>query len=86
MLGSGQAQMLYGDGYIDVAMVLAILAHPLLVVQYAADDVHGSSIKPLAIITLLKLGPLARAAYYAEHPRLLVDCRRSKAYALHHVV
>jgi hypothetical protein len=54
-------------------MVLAVGSHPLLIMQYGGDDIHGSRRKPFTVIALLKFYPVLLLTDNMEAPRLFVD-------------
>ena len=41
LLGCCETKVLYGNGYIDITMGLAIGTYPLFIVYKRGDDIHG---------------------------------------------
>lgn len=80
LLGGCKAEMLHGDGDIDVAMRLAVGTHPFLFVQHGSKDVERRFVEPRTCITRLKLFPTLLAANDAELPGLLIHGRRSQLH------
>lgn len=82
-LRSGEAQMFGSDSYVDVAVLLVVVAaYPALAVVLHAHDVERSSAEPFAVVRLPKLFLSLLAAYHDKLPRLAVDSRRSQSDAL----
>ena len=67
-----EAEMLYGDGNINVPVPLAVRTHPFLVVAEGGDDIHGCRLEPLPVIALLHLRAFIFAADNLKPPGLLV--------------
>ena len=81
-----QTEMFHGDGDVDVAMLLAVAAHPFFVVEDGGDDVGGGCREPVAVVALLQRFPAFVAADDMEAPGLPVDGRRCHPHTLHDVV
>ena len=77
-----QAEMLHSDGYVDVAMRLAVLSHPLLLMKHGGEDIQRCFVEPRTLEARLKLLPALPTADYAELPWLPVYGRRSKSHTL----
>lgn len=81
--GSSEAQMLGSYSYVDVAVLLVVIAAcPALAVVLHAHDVERSSAEPIAVVRLPKLFLSLLAAHHNKLPRLAVDSRRSQSDAL----
>ena len=73
-----QTKVLHCNGDVDVAVMLAVRAHPLLVVEYGGYDIHGGGGEPLTVITLAQLLLVAVTADDVEAPRLFVTADGAK--------
>ena len=73
-----EAQMLYGDGDVDVAVTLAVLANPLLIMENGCDDIHRSCGKPFPVVAFAQLALAFLALDDTEAPRLLINSRWCK--------
>ena len=82
LLGGCQTKMLHRDGDVDVAVRLAILAHPLLFMKQGGKNIQRGFGEPRTCVAGLKLCPTLLTANDAELPGLPVHSRRSKPHTL----
>jgi hypothetical protein len=81
-----EAQMLYSDGDVDVAVTLAVLANPLLIMENGCDDIHRSCGKPFPVIALAQLTLAFLALDDTEAPRLFIYCGRCKTHTFLYIL
>ena len=89
LLGGGQAEVLYGNGKVDVGMRLVVVAAcPAFAFNLHAEDDGRDVVYPVAVVCLLHSGKEFGLAFVHEDeaPWLAVDGRGCKAYALADVV
>ena len=83
---SSQTKMLNCNGYVNIAMMLAIGSNPLFVMQDRGNDNNRSRSKPFTVVALADFLPVLPTTDYTEHPRLLIDSGGSKPNTLHDIV
>ena len=86
LLCCSQAQMLNGNGYVDVAVRLAIRPHPCLIVEDGSHNIKRCRIEPVAMIALTQFLNSFTLGDDAEVPGLLIHSRWGKTHTLHDVV
>ena len=85
--GCGKAQVLRGNGHIDVAMRLVVVAAcPARLVVAHANDVERGCAEPLAVVGAPQLLASLGAAHHNQLPRLAVDGRWRQPRTLQNVV
>lgn len=80
LFGCGQAQMLDGDGYVDVGVVLVVVAaRPGFVPVFTYQHIGRCFTEPVSVVALVQQSAVFVRSAEDEFPRLLVDSRRGQS-------
>ena len=74
MFGGCEAEVLYCNGDVDVAMVLPVGTYPFFIVHDGCNDDGGCCGEPLTVVALAEFLSVGFVCYDVEPPGLTVDC------------
>ena len=80
-----QTKMLNCDGYVNIAVRLAVFPHPFLLMKQGSKDIKRGFVEPRTCVARLKFCPTLLATNDTELPGLSVYGRRSKSHTLFEV-